>query len=150
MSCTANAGGHYYTRSVTSDPWVYATYAGGTTSFAIDTGASTLGQLNGHALIIHAYDGSPIACAILGAVSDESSALIIGASASSRATGMSTAATVLIVGALLTCLLVIGWRRAHPPAEKLVSPPSDTPSGVTISQHPDPEAAREAAEVASV
>jgi hypothetical protein len=70
-TCTADAGGHFYTGSVTSDPWTtiaYTSSASGMTSdsVTVDTGA-TSDQVAGRAMIIHAYDGSRIGCAILGA-----------------------------------------------------------------------------------
>ena len=71
MTCTADAGGHYYTGSVSTDPWTSIAYtsnaqgvsAGG---FAVTTGGSSA-DVAGRAMIIHAYDGSRIGCAILGA-----------------------------------------------------------------------------------
>lgn len=69
-TCTANALGHYYTGTVTSDPWTSVSYTSstsGTTSstVSVDTGA-TAEQVAGRAFIVHAYDGSRIGCAILG------------------------------------------------------------------------------------
>jgi len=72
MTCTGDALGHYFTGSVTSDPWSSIAYSssnisGATSgSFVVDTGA-TADQIAGRALIIHAFDGSRIGCAILGA-----------------------------------------------------------------------------------
>ena len=71
MTCTADAGGHYYTGSVTADPWtsvVYTSDSAGLTSgsLTVTTGGSS-GEVAGRAMIIHAHDGSRIGCAILGA-----------------------------------------------------------------------------------
>ena len=69
-SCSADALGHYYTGAVTTDPWtdVYYTVDGlGTASatVSVDTGssASVMGR---RVLIFHAYDGSRIACTLVG------------------------------------------------------------------------------------
>lgn len=72
-TCTDNALGHYYTGSVTSDPWTTIAYTStdsGTTSgtVTVDTGASAA-EVAGRAFVIHGYDGGRIACAILGALS---------------------------------------------------------------------------------
>jgi len=69
MTCTDNALGHYYTGSVTTDPWTSVAYTstadGKTTgSVVVDTGA-TQAEVVGRAFIVHAYDGSRIACALL-------------------------------------------------------------------------------------
>ena len=66
-TCTDNAGGHYFTGSVTVDPWTTVAYtatAGGTASgtVSVNTGG-TAAEVAGRALIVHAYDGSRIACA---------------------------------------------------------------------------------------
>ena len=65
-SCSADALGHYYTGSVTSDPWTTIAYtsSGSATSgmLSVDTGDT---DVSGRSMIIHAYDGSRIACAIL-------------------------------------------------------------------------------------
>ena len=67
-TCAGNALGHYYTGSVTSDPWTTIAYtsSGSATSgvLSVDTGASAM-DVSGRSMIIHAYDGSRIACAIL-------------------------------------------------------------------------------------
>ena len=60
-----------YTGSVTADPWTsiaYTSDAGGVShgGFAVTTGGSSA-DVAGRAMIIHAYDGSRIGCAILGA-----------------------------------------------------------------------------------
>lgn len=70
MSCTSNAGGHFYTGAVTTDPWLTVSYtssAEGTASgtLTVDTGASS-SSLIGRAFIVHAYDGSRIGCTLLG------------------------------------------------------------------------------------
>ena len=63
-TCTGDAGGHYYTGAVTTDPWAsiaYTSDAGGTTSgsLSVDTGAIS-SEVAGRSMIIHAYDGSRI------------------------------------------------------------------------------------------
>ena len=73
-TCTADAGGHYYTGSITEDPWMmihYTTDADGraTGAFTVSTGG-TSSDVVGHAFVVHAYDGTRIACAILGATSE--------------------------------------------------------------------------------
>ena len=70
-TCTADALGHYYTGSVTSDPWTSIAYTSSSTgvssgSVSVDTGA-TAEQVAARALIVHGFDGSRIGCAILGA-----------------------------------------------------------------------------------
>ncbi|KAL1510336.1 hypothetical protein AB1Y20_006652 [Prymnesium parvum] len=70
MSCTSDAGGHYYTGSVTSDPWTSVSYTStgagtASASVTVDTGASSL-SLIGRAFVVHGYDGGRIACALLG------------------------------------------------------------------------------------
>ena len=69
MTCLDDAGGHYYTGAVTSDPWTSIAYTSSSSGAAsgtvvVDTGATSQ-QAEGRALIIHAYDGSRIGCAIL-------------------------------------------------------------------------------------
>lgn len=72
-SCTADAGGHYFTGSVTTDPWTSISYtaeAGGSASstVVVDTGA-TASDILGRVVIIHAFSGSRIACAVIEGVS---------------------------------------------------------------------------------
>ena len=76
-TCTANAGGHYYTGAVTTDPWTNINYAtgqaaatpanGGTMvgTYSVNTGA-TSAQIAGKSLFVHDYDGNRIACGIIG------------------------------------------------------------------------------------
>ena len=68
VSCTSNAGGHYFTELVTTDPWASIAYTSVDTStngtFTVDTGA-TSSQVEGKTLIVHAHNGDRIACAIL-------------------------------------------------------------------------------------
>lgn len=68
MTCTGDAAGHFWTGNVTSDPWINIAYTytpGYTTgTFELITGAYEEGLL-GRAFVVHAYDGSRIACAIL-------------------------------------------------------------------------------------
>ena len=75
-TCTSDAGGHYYTGSVTSDPWTNINYSppsatftsanGGTMvgSYTVDTGAQPA-NLVGKSVIVHDYSGTRIACAII-------------------------------------------------------------------------------------
>ena len=68
-SCVSNAGGHYYTGTVTTDPWtsiVYTSDANGksTGSVSVNTGALS-SEVKGRAMIIHGHGGGRIACAIL-------------------------------------------------------------------------------------
>jgi len=61
-------GGHYYTGTVTSDPWTTVAYtsADGTlvTTLSVDTGGAASDVL-GRAFVVHGYDGGRIACALL-------------------------------------------------------------------------------------
>jgi hypothetical protein len=71
MTCTADALGHYYTGAVTSDPWTAIAYTSDSSgasagSVAVTTGGSSA-DVAGRAMIVHAFDGSRIGCAILGA-----------------------------------------------------------------------------------
>merc|ERR1712190_244051 len=68
-SCTNNALGHYFTDTVTNDPWTaisYTSLPNGTTSgtAAVMTGALA-SNIEGRAFIVHGFDGGRIACAIL-------------------------------------------------------------------------------------
>lgn len=67
-SCGADAGGHYYEGVVTSDPWSSVSYTSVNTAalgkLMVTTGG-TGGDVIGRAMIIHAHDGSRIACATL-------------------------------------------------------------------------------------
>ena len=69
-TCTADAGGHFYSGSVTSDPWgtiSYTSSSGAASgSVTVDTGAEA-GEIAGKAFIVHGFDGGRIGCAILGA-----------------------------------------------------------------------------------
>ena len=72
-TCTdaALVGGHYYTGTVTDDPWtnvVYTSDGSGATSgsLMVTTGGSS-GDVAGRAMVIHDHTGARIACAILGA-----------------------------------------------------------------------------------
>ena len=65
-----NALGHFFTGSVTRDPWTtiaYTASVAGKTSgrVTVDTGALST-TLKGLALVIHGYDGGRIACSLLG------------------------------------------------------------------------------------
>ena len=74
-TCTGDAGGHFYTGTVTTDPWASVSYSApdgdgtASASVTVETGG-TSSEINGLAFVVHAYDGSRIACAILGAVSE--------------------------------------------------------------------------------
>ena len=65
-SCTENAQGHYYTGTVTADPWTTVVYtavvytAGG--SKTVNTGATNV-QIRGRTFIIHDRAGVRVACA---------------------------------------------------------------------------------------
>jgi len=67
-TCIADGLGHYFTGTVTEDPWTMTSYvatdgmAEGT--FTVDTGA-TEEEILGRAFVVHAYDGSRIACAVI-------------------------------------------------------------------------------------
>lgn len=68
-SCSADALGHFFKGDVKADPWAtlaYVATAQGTTagSETVETGA-TQEEVEGLTFIVHAYDGSRIACAIL-------------------------------------------------------------------------------------
>lgn len=71
-TCTGDALGHYFTGEVATDPWVSVVFnqtdSSGTTSgtVSVNTGASSEEQLVGRAVIVHARDGSRVACALLG------------------------------------------------------------------------------------
>lgn len=66
--CNSDARGHYYTGSVTTDPWTNVVYrANGNSasgSSTVNTGATNQ-EVTGKAMIIHNYAGGRIACAIL-------------------------------------------------------------------------------------
>jgi len=68
-SCSEDALGHYYDTSMMDDPWAQISYMYDDSgyaigSFAFDAGLKFEEQL-GHAFIVHSYDGSRIACAII-------------------------------------------------------------------------------------
>ena len=68
MTCDADAGGHYYTGTVTSDPWTSISYTSvsGTTAGVVSvTTGGTGADIEGRAMVIHGYDGGRIACALL-------------------------------------------------------------------------------------
>jgi len=73
--CTSDAAGHYYTGTVTADPWTNVAYrVTGTTasgSETVNTGA-TNAEVTGKAFIVHGYDGGRIACAVLRAAPSSS------------------------------------------------------------------------------
>ena len=65
----SDAGGHYYSGSVSVDPWgsiAYTSDASGASSgnVSVDTGSVSV-DLVGKAMIVHAFDGSRIGCALL-------------------------------------------------------------------------------------
>ena len=80
-TCTDDALGHYFTGSVTEDPWGAVSYTAssdGTVSsgmVSVETGA-TESDVNGRAFIVHGYDGGRIGCAILGDATDGAVALM--------------------------------------------------------------------------
>ena len=62
--------GHYYTGAVSVDPWLTVAYTSDVEGKAsgeltVDTGSSSL-DVNGRSVLVHARDGSRIACALLG------------------------------------------------------------------------------------
>ena len=67
-TCTANAGGHYFTGTVTVDPWTsvaYTSASDGTASgIAHVTTGGTGADIEGRALIIHNFAGARVACAL--------------------------------------------------------------------------------------
>ncbi|GMH83756.1 hypothetical protein TrVE_jg3504 [Triparma verrucosa] len=69
-SCTSKAGAHYFTGSVTTDPWTSITYntntidGTSTGTESVDTGGSSA-DVSGRTIIIHNWLGGRIACAIL-------------------------------------------------------------------------------------
>jgi len=69
-TCTDNALGHYFTGTVTADPWTtiaYTTEWGSMASGIVEVTTGALGSdLEGRAVIIHGFDGGRIACALLG------------------------------------------------------------------------------------
>jgi hypothetical protein len=61
-------GGHYYTGSVTSDPWTSVAYssADGTYTATVDvTTGGDAAAVAGRAFIVHGYNGGRIGCALL-------------------------------------------------------------------------------------
>ena len=81
ISCTDNAGGHYFVSPVTTDPWTTVIYTATTDgtgagtfamgSHSVDTGG-TSADVDGRAFIIHDFLGGRIACGLLGAPSPPS------------------------------------------------------------------------------
>jgi len=67
FTCADNAGGHYFSGDVTSDPWTTVAYTTGKGTMSVTTGA-TGSEVNGRAVVIHEYSGARIACALLGPV----------------------------------------------------------------------------------
>jgi len=74
-TCAGDAAGHYYTGMVTSDPWTTVAYTSvsGTTAgvLSVTTGGTAADVVN-RAMIIHAYNGGRIACALLAVYPDPS------------------------------------------------------------------------------
>ena len=69
ISCSSDAGGHYFTGAVVVDPWATVGYTSTPTgtasgSLSVETGAMQQ-SLIGKAVIVHSFNGSRIACAIL-------------------------------------------------------------------------------------
>ena len=119
MTCTGNALGHYFTGSVSTDPWTSVAYTssvdgtvGGasTSGFfeTLSTGGSMM-DINGRAVIIHAHDGSRIACAILG-VSEEPQLLrwerVIGAIVDAGSSMMVNVVIVVCVLLAAVCVCI--------------------------------------------
>jgi len=131
-SCTSDAGAHYYTGSVTTDPWTsiaYTANADGTSTGteSVDTGGSSA-DVAGRTMIIHGYDGGRIACAILGAAY-RPQAMPKGSS------GLSGGAIAAIVCGSVALVASLGlaaywlWSREQKPPP----PPNVTPSGVVLN-----------------
>jgi hypothetical protein len=71
MTCTADAGGHYFTSPVVADPWTSISYTSATGDamgyvWGVTTGGRS-GDIVGRAVVVHGYDGGRIACALLAA-----------------------------------------------------------------------------------
>ena len=82
MTCSDNAGGHYFTGTVTADPWTSVSYtadAGGAASGVLQVTTGALGSdVEGRALIVHGFDGGRIGCALLAAVPKTAPVLATG------------------------------------------------------------------------
>jgi len=68
MTCGDNAGGHYFTGTVTSDPWTsiaYTSVAGEAKGVVTVMTGATWPDIEGRAMIIHGFDGGRIACALI-------------------------------------------------------------------------------------
>jgi len=136
MSCTADAGGHYYAGAVTSDPWTsisYTSAADGSSSGteSVDTGGESA-DVAGRTMIIHDHTGARVACAILGAVT-QARGMNSGGSGGLSAGAivgivLGSVAFVLLVG--IGAFYVIGGPEMF---DKPPPPPSTTPSGVVLS-----------------
>ena len=67
-TCVADAGGHYFTGTVTADPWTSISYTsvGGAASGVVTvTTGGTGADIEGRAMVVHGFDGGRIACALL-------------------------------------------------------------------------------------
>ena len=70
-TCDADAGGHYFTGTVTADPWTTISYTPTVTGTVTATGVVTVTtggtgeDMMGRAVVVHGYDGGRIACALL-------------------------------------------------------------------------------------
>jgi len=68
-TCTADAGGHYYTGTVTSDPWTSIAYTAASDGTSVGVVEVTTGgtgvDVEGRAMVIHDYSGARVACALL-------------------------------------------------------------------------------------
>merc|ERR1719409_256700 len=60
-TCDANAGGHYFTGTVTSDPWTSISYtascSGEASGVVTVTTGGTGADIEGLAVVVHGYDG---------------------------------------------------------------------------------------------
>jgi len=145
-SCTADALGHFYTGSVTVDPWTSIAYTSSATGevglaeVAVDTGGYS-GDVAGRAFIVHGYDGKRIACAILTSTTElglppPAPPLPPPASESDSEDDGGSATVGIIVG-LLFVVLVVGmivyfkfFRKPQMPPP----PPDMTPSGQVLTE----------------
>ena len=139
-SCTADALGHYYTATIAADPWTSISYssvggkANGTAN--VNTGARSI-DLEGRAIIVHAFDGSRIACSLLGR-GDAPSEVATPPPASPPGGDSDTEGdkrAAIIVGSLFAAMIVLAlvyFKFIRKP-ERPPPPPDSTPSGTVLA-----------------